>query len=162
MITSIQNSKLSLVRGLLSSRKDREVNNLYIVEGVRLAEEAYNNGAQTEFVLFSSQISERGRGILQSLIAEKITVEEISPELMDRISETQTSQGILMVIRFSNSTPGNSLNLALVLDQVRDPGNMGTLLRSAAALGVEAVIFDPRKRRRLRSQSSSLGDGCTF
>ncbi len=143
MITSIQNSKIKLIRGLLLSKKDREVNGLYIIEGVRLTEEAINAGVKPEFALFTSQLSERGRDAIQSLAAKKCEVEEVSVELMDRISDTQTSQGILIAVPFSQVNLGNSLTFVLTLDQVRDPGNLGTLLRSAAALGIQAVLLTP-------------------
>lgn len=143
MITSIQNSKVKLVRGLLSSKKDRDENGLYIIEGVRMAEEALIAGVKPEFALFSSQLSDRGQAAIQSLAAKKCEVEEVTPELMDRISDTKTSQGILVAVHSSQSRVADSLNLVLALDQVRDPGNLGTLLRSAAALGVQAVFLTP-------------------
>jgi TrmH family RNA methyltransferase len=143
VITSIQNSKVKLIRGLLSSKKDREENGLYVIEGVRLAEETINIGVKPKFVLFSSQLSNRGQGIITSLADQKCEIEEVTPELLDRISDTQTSQGILMVLPSSKANPGNSLTFVLALDMVRDPGNMGTLLRSAAALGAEAVLLTP-------------------
>ncbi len=65
MITSVQNSKIKLVRSLLTSKREREENGLYIIEGVRLAEEALNAGMKPQFTLFSSQLSERGREIIQ-------------------------------------------------------------------------------------------------
>lgn len=143
MITSIQNPKVKLIRGLLSSKKDREENGLYIIEGVRLAEEAINASLKPKFVLFTNQLSERGWEAIHSLESKKCEIEEISPELMDRISDTQTSQGILMAFPFSQAKPGNSLSFVLALDQVHDPGNLGTLLRTAAALGAEAVLLTP-------------------
>ena len=143
MITSIQNPKVKLVRGLLASKKEREENGLFIIEGVRLAEEAIHAGLHPTFILFSSQLSARGHEILNNLTDQKCEIEEIAPELMDRISDTQTSQGILMALPSLKTLPGNSHTFVLALDMVRDPGNMGTLLRSAAALGVEAVILTP-------------------
>ncbi|MDP2964421.1 MAG: RNA methyltransferase [Pelolinea sp.] len=141
MITSSQNSKVKLIRGLLSSKKDRDESGLYVIEGVHLAEEALNAGGQPEFALFTVQLSNRGQAVIQSLTDKKCEVEEVSPELMDRISDTQNSQGILMAVHASQARLGDSLNLVMALDQVRDPGNMGTLLRSAAALGVQAVFL---------------------
>jgi TrmH family RNA methyltransferase len=60
---------------------------------------------------------------------------------MNRVSDTKNNQGILMVMRSVQPTLKQTLDLVLVLDQIRDPGNLGTLLRSAAALGVQAVLL---------------------
>lgn len=143
MITSIQNPKVKLVRGLLASGKERDEDGSFIIEGVRLAEEAIRAGSHPKFILYSSQLSARGRDLLSCLTDQKCEVEEAAPELLDRISDTQTSQGILMVLPALKTLPRESLTFVLALDMVRDPGNMGTLLRSAAALGVEAVVLTP-------------------
>ena len=143
MITSIQNPKVKLVRGLLTSKKEREESGSFIIEGVRLAEEAVLAGTHPKFILFSSQLSARGYEIIHNLAGQNCEIEEIAPELMDRISDTQTSQGILIALPTLATLPGNSNTFVLALDMVRDPGNMGTLLRSAAALGIEAVILTP-------------------
>ncbi len=143
MITSIQNPKVKLVRGLLATKKERDAAGAFIIEGVRLAEEAIHAGLHPKFILFSNQLSVRGQAVLQNLADQKCEIEEIAPDLMDRVSDTQTSQGILMVLPTIKTLPGNSLAFVLTLDMVRDPGNMGTLLRSAAALGVEAVFLTP-------------------
>jgi TrmH family RNA methyltransferase len=65
LISSAQNSKVKLLRGLLGARKNREESGLFVIEGVRLAEEAIKSGAQTEFTLFSNQLSTRGRELLR-------------------------------------------------------------------------------------------------
>jgi TrmH family RNA methyltransferase len=141
VITSIQNSKVKLIRELNESKKARSESGLYVIEGVRMAEEALSSGVNPQFAFFSTNLSERGQKIIQSLVAKNIVVEEISSDLMNRISDTQTSQGILMAVENRQSTLGNDLNFVLALDQVRDPGNVGTLLRSAAAAGVQAVLL---------------------
>ena len=143
MITSIQNPKVKQVRGLLANKDEREEHGLFIIEGVRLAEEALHAGSRPKYILFSSQLSTRGHNLLHKLADQKCEIEEIAPDLMDRISDTETSQGILMALPSLKTIPGNSHTFVLVLDMLRDPGNMGTLLRSAAALGVEAVILTP-------------------
>jgi TrmH family RNA methyltransferase len=141
VITSAQNSKVRLVRELIESKKARGETGMYIIEGVRMAEEALTSGVNFQFAFFSNQLSERGQKIIQTLIARNIEVEEITPGLMNRISDTQTSQGILTAIMNSKIVMGDSLNFILALDQVRDPGNAGTLLRSAAAVGIQAVLL---------------------
>ena len=69
----------------------------------------------------------------------------MEPRLFDRLSDVQTPQGILAVFPFPNLSPDpdDLAPLALLLDRLRDPGNLGTLLRSAAAAGVNAVYLSP-------------------
>ena len=162
MISSIQNSKVKLIRGLLSSKKDRDESGLFVIEGVRLAEEAINAGVQPDFALFSAELSERGQDIVRALSAKNCEVEEVSPGLMDRISDTRTSQGILLAVHASQSSLENSFNLILALDQVRDPGNLGTLLRSAAALGVQAVLLTPESTDAFAPKVVRSGMGAHF
>ena len=67
MITSAQNSKIKLARALLSQKKERVAANKFVVEGIRLAEEAVESGMKPELVLFSSALSVRGRELITRL-----------------------------------------------------------------------------------------------
>ena len=142
-ITSSQNSRIKLARALLSSRKERENNQSYVIEGVRLSEEAHVAGADPQFALYSSQLSERGSKIIDALIEKNVEVEEVEDGLLNRISDTRTSQGILLVLNIPNVDPKTDNRSILILDQISDPGNLGTLLRSAAGFGFSTVIATP-------------------
>ena len=143
MITSAQNPKVKLVRGLLASKKNREKNGQYVLEGVRLAEEVLSAGFRPEFAMFSHQLSERGTEIIESLRTNGVDIEEIDSDLLNRISDTQSSQGILLVLPLPDQGLDRKYDFVLVLDQIRDPGNFGTLLRTAAALGFHSIILTP-------------------
>lgn len=141
MITSNQNSKIKLVRALLGRAKERREAGLFVIEGVRLFEEAVNSNWEFHFVLYDETLNERGRKKLESL--KNIEVEEVSASVMKSISETESPQGILAVLKFSQLPITNNLNFVLIPDQIRDPGNLGTLLRSAVATGVQTVLLPP-------------------
>ena len=143
MITSFKNPKIKLVRDLLSQKKYREKESSFVVEGVRLAEEALAAGYIPSLILYSDSLSERGREILQTLDAGQTSIEEIDADLLDKVSATSTSQGILMVFPQPAENPELAGEPVLVLDQMRDPGNLGTILRSASAFGFETVILTP-------------------
>jgi TrmH family RNA methyltransferase len=72
-----------------------------------------------------------------------VDVEEISSSLIKSLSETESPQGILAVLELANLPIPDSPNFILIPDQIRDPGNLGTLLRTAAAAGVQAMILPP-------------------
>jgi TrmH family RNA methyltransferase len=143
VITSSQNAKIKRVRTLLGRAKERREADAFVVEGVRLVEEAANSDWRFETVLYDGSLNERGMSQVESLRLQRVDVEEVSESLMKSLSETETPQGILAILRFSELPIINNLNFVLIPDQIRDPGNLGTLLRSAAATGVQAVFLPP-------------------
>jgi RNA methyltransferase, TrmH family len=143
MITSSHNPKIQQVRALLAQRSERESAQAFVVEGVRLCEEACSAGWQPSLVLFSQQLSQRGRQLLDNFSGVAANIEEIPDHLMDSVAGTETPQGILAVFPFRSIQAPPELNFVLVLDTVRDPGNLGTILRSAAAAGVQSVLLSP-------------------
>jgi TrmH family RNA methyltransferase len=143
MITSSHNPKIQQVRALLGRKQAREENRAFVVEGVRLAEEALTAGYRPTLVLYSGELSERGRVVLQGFSNIGADLEEVSPALLDGLSATETSQGLLAVCPLLELPLPEQLDFVLIADQVRDPGNLGTLLRTAAAAGVQAVLLAP-------------------
>lgn len=143
MITSTHNPRLQQVRALLKRRSEREQAGLFVIEGVRLAEEALASGWPAKLVLFSQALSERGRVLLDGFRAAGAEVEEVTPALLDAAADTDTPQGVLAVLPARSLPTPASPDFVLIADAVRDPGNLGTLLRSAAAAGVQTVICAP-------------------
>lgn len=143
MITSNQNSKIKLVRALLGRSKERREAGAFVAEGVRLVEEAAKADWKFRFALYDETLSERGKLQVEGLKLKGLEVEEVSASVMISISETEAPQGILAVLEFTNLPLPQSPDFILIPDQIRDPGNLGTLLRSAAASGVQAVLIPP-------------------
>ncbi len=143
-ISSSGNSKIKLVRTLQTRSRNRKDESAFIAEGVRLVEEAVSANWPIDFVLFDETLSERGK-ILIELLQQKNNGEiyEIPSGLMSEISDTETPQGILAVLKHRALPLPSSPGFLVLVDQVRDPGNMGTLLRTAEAAGAEGVILTP-------------------
>ena len=141
MITSNQNSKIKLVRALLGRAKERREAGAFVAEGVRLVEEAVISNWRFRIALYDETLSERGRLQVERLRSQGVDVEEVSASVMKSISETEAPQGILAVLEATQLPIPQSSNFILIPDQIRDPGNLGTLLRSAAASGVQAVLI---------------------
>ena len=153
MLTSSQNPKIKQVRSLLTQKKERYQQKTFVCEGIRLAEEAISHHQQPSLVFFSSSLSERGEKVLNACDCEKI---EIAPDLLDRISDTETSQGILLLFPFLELPVPSELNFCMVLDGIQDPGNFGTILRTATAFGVQCIFYtsgtvDPYSPKVVRS-----------
>lgn len=162
MITSSQNSKIKLIRALQSRAKERREAGAFLAEGVRLVEEAVNSNWGFQFALFDNSLSERGRLQVESLKLRGIDVEEVSTTIMKSLSETETPQGILAVLNESSLPIPDSPNFILIPDQIRDPGNLGTLLRTAAAARVQAVLLPPETTNAFAPKVIRSGMGAHF
>ncbi len=140
-ITSISNPRIKQLRSLLANRKDRKREHLFVIEGVRLVEEALRSGTQIVSTIYDPEhleASERGRAILEQ-IRERRNAYVGTPEVIAAASDTVTPQGIVAVVQWPEVEP-RSNGIQLVLDAVQDPGNVGTLLRTAEATGVTQIL----------------------
>lgn len=143
MITSLSNPKIQRVRALQRNPKDRRDAQAFVVEGVRLAEEALNANWPVELVFFTEILDERGRAVVEALRGQGRDVESVTPQVMRSISDTKTPQGILLVLHRQPKNPPVKLDFVFISDGVRDPGNLGSMLRTAAAASVQAVFLPP-------------------
>jgi TrmH family RNA methyltransferase len=141
MITSTHNPRIQWVRKLQGQPRFRSTEGVFIVEGVRLVEEAVQAGWQPELVLYTPDLSPRGQDLIEHLAPS--VMEEVSSAVMQSASDTQTPQGILAVLPQRDLPLPGQLTFVLILDVIRDPGNLGTILRTAAAAGVQGVILTP-------------------
>jgi len=142
--------------------KERREEGAFVAEGVRLVEEAFNSNWGFRFVLYDEMLNERGKSNVESLKSRGVDCEEVSPNLMKSLSDTETSQGILAVINLTQLPITNYPNFVLIPDQIRDPGNLGTLLRSADAAGVDAVLIPPETTDPFAPKVVRAGMGAHF
>lgn len=143
MLTSPQNDKIKRVRRLQDQSRARREEQAFVIEGVRLVEEALLHGWQPELVLYTDDLDQRGTTILQNYRGEQIPVIPVSQEVMRAASDTETPQGLLAVLPLQSRPRPARLDFVLLADAVRDPGNLGTLLRTALAAGVNLVLLPP-------------------
>jgi RNA methyltransferase, TrmH family len=162
MILSSQNAKVKLVRGLAGRAKERREAGAFLAEGVRLVEEALVAGWPFRFVLHTGELSERGHELVAKLVEHKIDVDEVDSSLMKSLSETETSQGILAVLDEHELAMIEPLDFVVVADSIRDPGNLGTLLRSADAAGAQAVLLPPETVDAFSPKVVRAGMGAHF
>ena len=162
MISSAQNPKIKLVRALLGRAKERREAGAFVADGVRLVEEAVNSDWGFRFVLYDASLNERGSSLIEHLLSQEVEVEEVSEGLMKSLSDTETPQGILAVLTDSRLPFPNSPDFLLIPDQIRDPGNLGTLLRTAAAAGVQGVLLPPETTDAFAPKVLRSGMGAHF
>lgn len=144
MIISAANSRIKEARKL-HTRKGRYVAGRVLVEGVRLVGDAWRSGARPLYVFYAPDllISEEGQKLLAQLKEAGCECLPCSAAVFATLSETTTPQGIAAVLPLPHLDWPQRPSLLLILDGVGDPGNAGTLVRSAEAAGCEGVIFAP-------------------
>ena len=146
----------------LKKKKYRDRFGEYLIEGPNLLKEALKEGVFVEAVFVRPDMTEEEKALLspENGLAEKTFV--LPRSLFDELKDTETPQGIAAVVRKPDfedrNAPGGNY---LVLDRVQDPGNIGTLLRTADAAGYELAIFvkgtaDPFGAKVVRSAAGSL------
>ncbi len=143
MITSPQNPQIKHIQRLQNKSRDRKIEQAFVVEGVRLGEEALQYGWTPEIVLYAENLDERGLQVVNQFQAQGVSVSQVTPEVMQAASDTETPQGLLMVLPLKGQPQPQKLDFVLIPDAVRDPGNLGTLFRTALAAGVDLVILPP-------------------
>jgi len=163
MITSAQNPRLKLVRAVMGRPKERRDAGVFAAEGVRLVEEALLAKWSFRFVLHGEDLSERGEALINDLKSKGIEVEQAASHLLDALSDTGNTQGVLAVL----DLPGDELketrlDFVLIPDQIRDPGNLGALLRSAASAGAQAVFLPPETTDAFAPKAVRAGMGAHF
>jgi TrmH family RNA methyltransferase len=139
---------LTLARDL-RRRKSRDRQELFVAEGVRAVEELLASGLDVAGILVAPQLegAERGAGLAAAIRESGIETANVSEAEFRSAAETESPQGVLAIARIPrhslNDVAGRANMRLLVLDGVQDPGNAGTMLRTAAALGVDATVALP-------------------
>ena len=151
-ITSRKNPLLQQVKKLLSSKKAREEAGLFAADGTKLLEEAVKYYPGLDTVILSDGVDAN--------VPEYVRVIRVPGDVMESISPMQSPQGALFLCRFPEEktfvpTPG-----MLLLDGIQDPGNLGTILRTADALDIPVVLLegcaDPYSHKVVRASMGAV------
>jgi len=142
MISSTQNERIKYIRSL-DRRRVRRREGRFVVEGTRLVDELVRVGLNPAFVLYTPAwaASPAGQRLLPPLSRAEEGSWAVSEAVLAACASTETPQGVLAVAPFVQRPP--QPGLVLILDQLRDPGNLGAILRSAEAAAVGRVILAP-------------------
>lgn len=151
-ITSRKNSLIQQVRRLVSSRKEREQAGLFVADGTKLLQEAVKFYPGLDTVFLSDDV--------QADLPDAVRVIRVSPEIMAYISPMETPQGALFLCRLPRETEFVPQKGMLLLDGIQDPGNLGTILRTADALDVPVVLLegcaDPYSHKTVRASMGAV------
>lgn len=156
-IESTQNAFVKHWKKLVTTRKEREKSGEYIVEGFHLVEEALKNKEQIIQV-----IVREGVDLPHNWSMDDVAIVEVTETIAREIAETETSQGVFAHCKQVgvSEEEQSAWNKLLLIDAVQDPGNIGTIIRTADAAGVDAVVLgkgsaDSYNPKTLRSAQGS-------
>jgi len=145
IISSATNKRVKYVRSLQRRRRVRHREKRFITEGTRLVEEALGAPAAPTSLFCTPDMAESpyGTRLLETAGSKGVECCQVTPKIMTLMTDTVTPQGVLAVVPFPRLPIPEHPRLILILDGIRDPGNLGTILRTAAAAGVDEIVTLP-------------------
>lgn len=137
MITTNQNKQIKQILKLKKSARERRKQQLFLVEGIRMFREI--PGERLYKAYATEEFYEEHREIFQGIVPEMV-----SSQVMKEISDTMTPQGVLALVRMEETKAEDVVkegDLLLVLENIQDPGNLGTILRTGEGAGIDGVLM---------------------
>ena len=151
-ITSRKNPLLQQVRKLLTSRKQRQSTGMFVADGTKLLEEAVKWYPDLDTVIFTDGV--------EISVPEHVRTVWVPEEVMASVSPMETPQGALFLCRLPEKMPFVPKPGMLLLDGIQDPGNLGTILRTADALDVPVALLegcaDPYSHKVVRASMGAV------
>ena len=151
-ITARKNPLLQQVRKLLNSRKERENAGLFVADGTKLLQEAVRFYPGLDTVILSDGV--------EAQVPDRVRVVRVPGDVMESISPMQTPQGALFLCRLPEKTEFIPRPGMLLLDGIQDPGNLGTILRTADALNIPVALLegcaDPYSHKVVRASMGAV------
>jgi TrmH family RNA methyltransferase len=164
-ITSKENSVIKHLRSL-SEPRYRQKGKAFLIEGVKMVEEALRDNLGVKMVVaVPSLVQHHGKGVLKLAENRSMEVTWISERLLDTISKSKTPQPVMAVVSLKEHTEQELIahrsGLIVVAHQLQDPGNLGTILRTAEAVGASGVAItpntvDPFNEKAIRASMGSI------
>lgn len=133
-ITARKNPLLQQVRRLLTSRREREQAGLFVADGTKLLQEAVHYYPGLDTVILSDGV--------EAQVPDHVKVVRVPEEVMASVSPMETPQGALFLCRLPGKTEFRPKAGMLLLDGIQDPGNLGTILRTADALDIPVALLE--------------------
>ena len=151
-ITSRKNPLLQQVKKLLSSRKERKNTGLFVADGTKLLQEAIRWWPELDTVILTEDV--------KTEIPEGVRTVIVPKDVMESISPMESPQGALFLCRLPEETPFAAQAGMLLLDGIQDPGNIGTILRTADALDIPVALLegcaDPYSHKVVRASMGAV------
>ncbi|MBO5850790.1 MAG: RNA methyltransferase [Clostridia bacterium] len=150
--TSIQNPLIKEIASL-KDKKHRALKGLYIAEGVKMVNEAISFNKDIEYIVSISEM-------LPLISKTNAKILEVTPKVFKYISDETTPQGVLAVLKIPSMAVKKPIGNCLLLDGVSDPGNLGTIIRTACAFNYKDIYLlncvDPYSNKVVRASMSGI------
>ncbi len=145
IIKSRDNKNIKYINKLISSGKFRKEEQKFVIEGVRLCVDAVNSGALIEMLVFSTSAHRKYADAVKKISSTAKNTICVEDRIFSALSDTKTPQGVLCVVKTLDKQAHfdtiKKNGILLALDNIQDPSNLGTILRSADALGINGVVL---------------------
>ncbi|HBE80558.1 MAG TPA: hypothetical protein DDW65_22655 [Firmicutes bacterium] len=167
MITGSTNNLIKMVSSL-HHKKGRLEQKLYLAEGIHLVQEALKSGAPIRYFFWSAKLTNSQEGIqlleaLQEKSKGKFEGYEVGEALFPKICETENPQGVLAVLQLPEGKGLDFIDfkLGIIVDSLQDPGNVGTIIRTAWASALDGLLFtretaDPYQGKVVRASQGGI------
>lgn len=159
-VKSTQNKQIKYVKALQNKARLRRGERKLVLEGDRLISDALQRGGNVDLALYAPEHADYQ--LIAALQNNDCALIPVSDEIMRYVSDTQQAPGIVAVFHIPVPKLPKRSERIIILDSIREPGNMGTILRSAAAAGVELVILSPNCVDPYNSKVMRAGMGAHF
>jgi len=145
----------------LKERKNRNKSSKYIIEGFRLVQEAFKAKVNIDYLIVTEDALVKSDQFLLEYITKDIKIYKISEDLFKELVSTENPQGILAVINMNVMHLEANGDFYLLCDKLQDPGNLGTIIRTSHAAGVQGIILtkgtvDIYNEKTIRSTMGSI------
>ncbi len=164
-LSSASNPKILLYKKLNSSKQFREKQGKIALEGPNLIREALKKGLQPEFIFFTTGYPESAGGSWVKEVPPSTRLYQVNEQLFNKIALTEKPQPVAAVFYYNPlESPDHGVikqELIILLEELQDPGNLGTIIRTAAAAGADTIYYtggcaDPFGPKALRASAGSI------
>ena len=161
-ITSKDNPLIKFVSGLQSSSKQRKEEGKFVLEGLRICDDAYQNNIKFDKLIVTKSALNKHSKIIENFALISDSCYCLKEELFKKISDTNSPQGIIALAKIPQSHSSiSNFGRYIALENLSDPSNLGAIARTAEALGVDGIIIsadscDPYSPKSLRSSMGTL------
>ena len=151
MITSTKNEQIKNITSLIKKARERKAQRLFVIEGIRAVAEVPANLLDSVYIIEGFEATAEGKAFLAQIKekAPQVHVEEVATNVFKTMCDTVTPQGVLALVKMQDFTMDDVLGTALgkpahvvILESLQDPGNMGTIVRTAEGAGATGIIMN--------------------